>query len=106
VQGYGHAYVNHTTKEEARGEVHAQRAACLFAWLKPYLRVWRGVSKGHLPGDVGFLQFLRNVRQHNACEQAELILRAALDPTIARKANKGEFVMCFDHFDLLQTAIN
>jgi hypothetical protein len=35
-----------------------------------------------------------------------LILRAALDPTIARKAKKGELVTRFDHFDLLQMAIN
>ena len=54
----------------------------------------------------GFFQFLRNFRQQNAFEQAELILRAALDPTIARKARRGEFVKCLDHFDLLQIAIN
>ena len=68
--------------------------------------MFRGVGKGNLPGYVGFFQFLRNFRQHNACEQAELILRAALDPTVASRAKKGEFVICFDHFDLLQTAIN
>jgi hypothetical protein len=50
--------------------------------------------------------FQRNFRQHNAFEQAELILRAALDPTIAKRANKGELVKGFDHFDLLQTTIN
>jgi hypothetical protein len=35
-------------------------------------------------------------------------LQAALDPTLASRAKKGEFVRCFDHFDLLQiqTAIN
>jgi hypothetical protein len=33
-------------------------------------------------------------------------LYAALDPSIARRARKGEFVRCLDHFDLLQTAIN
>ena len=58
------------------------------------------------PGYVGYFQLLRNFRQHNAFEQAELILRAALEPTIASRAKKGEFVKCFDHFDLLQTAIN
>ena len=94
------------THKYARGDVHENRAECHFSLLKPYLRVFRGVSKGNLPGYVGFFQFLRNFRQHNACEQAELILRAALDPTIARRAKKGEFVTCFDHFDLLQTAIN
>ena len=77
-----------------------------FSLLKPYLRVFRGVSKYNPPGYVGFFQFLRNFRQQNACEQAEMILQAALDPSVASRARKGEFVTCFDHFDLLQTAIN
>ena len=106
LKGYVHDYVNHTQKEYARGDVHEHRAECLFSLLKPYLRVFRGVSKLNLPGYVGFLQFLRNFRQQNAFEQAGLILRAALDPTIARKARKGEFVKYLDHFDLLQSAIN
>jgi hypothetical protein len=103
--GYEHESVNHTKKEYARGEVHENRAECLFSLLKPYLRVFRGVSKGNLAGYVGFFQFLRNFRQQNACEQAELIFKAALDPTRARRAKTGEFVTCFDHFDLLQTAM-
>src|SRR2546422_7572980 len=70
------------------------------------IEAFRGISKTNLPGYVGFFQFLRNFRQQNAFEQAELILRAALDPAIASRAKKGEFVKCFDHFDLLQTAIN
>src|SRR3989440_4131912 len=106
VRGYLHEFVNHTQKEYARGEVHENRAECLFSLLKPYLRVFRGLSKLNLPGYVGFFQFLRNFRQLNAFEQAELILQAALDPTIARRAKKGEFVTCLDHFDLLQTARN
>ena len=106
VKGYVHAYVNHTQQEYARGDVHENRAECLFSLLKPYLRVFRGISKENLPGYVGFFQFLRNFRQLNACEQAELILQAALDPAIARRAKKGEFVTCLDHFDLLQTARN
>jgi hypothetical protein len=106
VKGYVHAFVNHTKKEYARGNVHESRAECLFSLLKPYLRVFRGVRKDNLPGYSGFLQFLRNFHQYNACEQAELIVRAALDPPIARQARKGALVACFDHFDLLQTAIN
>src|SRR5215813_6983165 len=101
LKGYVHDYVNHTQKEYARGAVHENRAECLFSLLKPYLRVFRGVSKFNLPGYVGFFQFLRNFRQQNAFEQAGLILRAALDPAIARKARKGEFVKYLDHFDLL-----
>jgi hypothetical protein len=77
VQGYVHDYVNHTRKEYARGEGHEHRAECLFSLLKPYLRVFRGLSKTNLPGYVGFFQFLRNFRHQNAFEQAELILQAA-----------------------------
>jgi len=102
----GHDFVNHTQKEYARGEVHENRAECLFSLLKPYLRVFRGVSKYNLSGYVGFFQFLRNFRQYNAFEQAERILQAALDPAVANRARKGEFVKYFDHFDLLQTARN
>jgi hypothetical protein len=106
VKGYVHAFVHHTQKEYARGEVHEHRAECLFSLLKPYLRVFRGVSKFTLPGYVGFFQCLQNCRQQNAFEQAEMILSAALDPSSARRARKGECVRCLDHFDLLQTAIN
>jgi hypothetical protein len=77
VQGYVHAVVHHPQKAYARGDGHAHRAACLLSLLKPSLRGLRGVSQYNLPGSVGFLQFLRNFRQHNACEQAERIVRAA-----------------------------
>jgi transposase-like protein len=106
LQGYVHEFVTHTQKEYARGDVHENRAECLFSLLKPYLRGFRGLSKTNLPGYLGFFQFLRNVRQWNAFEQAERIFHAALDPTVASKARRGEFVKCMDHFDLLQTAIN
>jgi transposase-like protein len=106
LKGYVHDDVKHTKKEYARGEGQEHRAECLCSFLKPYLRVFRGVSKFNLPGYVGCFQFLRNFRQRNAFEQAELIWQAALDPSVARRARKGEFVRCFDHFDLLQTAIN
>src|SRR5207249_8273896 len=92
ITGYAHDSVNHTKKEYARGEVHENRAECLFSLLKPYLRVFRGVSKTNLPGYVRFFQFLRNFRQRNAFEQAELILQAALDPAIASSARGGEFI--------------
>src|SRR5262245_46890098 len=103
VKGYVHEFVNHTKKEYARGEVHENRAECLFSLLKPYLRVFRGISKTNLPGYVRFFQFLRNFRQRSAFEQAELILHVALDSAIATSARRGEFVQHLDHFDLLQT---
>jgi hypothetical protein len=106
LQGYVHEFVNHTQKEYVRGEVHENRAECLFSLLKPYLQVFRGISKCNLPGYVGFFQFLWNFYQQNAFEQAEMILLAALDPAIASRARRGEFVICLDHFDLRQTARN
>jgi transposase len=106
LKGYAHDFVNHTKKEYARGDVHENRAECLFSLLKPYLRVFRGISKTTLPGYLGFFQFLRNFRQLNAFEQAERILYAALDPAVASRARRGDFVRCLDHFDLLQTARN
>ena len=93
-------------KEYARGDVHENRAECLFSLLKPYLRVFRGISKTNLPGNLGFFQFLRNYRHLTAFEQAEMILYAALDPAIASRSRQGDFVRSLDHFDLLQTARN
>src|SRR5215470_3464213 len=106
LKGYAHDFVNHTQKEYARGDVHENRAECLFSLLKPYLHVFRGVSKTNLSGYVGFFQFLRNFRQLTACEQVEMIVYAALDPAVASRARRGDFVRCLDHFDLLQTARN
>jgi len=74
--------------------------------LKPYLQVFRGVSKTNRPRYVGFFQFLRNYWQQNAFVQAELILQVALDPSMASRARQGEFAKCLDHFALLQTARN
>src|ERR1051325_1833995 len=54
IMGYAHDSVNHTQKEYAGGEVQETRAECLFSLLKPYLRVFRGISKTSLPGYVGF----------------------------------------------------
>src|SRR5262249_43571188 len=73
VKGYVHACVHHTQKEYARGDVHENRAECLCSLLKPSLRGCRRVSKCNLPGSIGFFQFLRHFRPHNAFEQAELI---------------------------------
>ena len=60
--------------------------------------MFRGISKTNLPGYVSFFQFLRNFHRLTAFEQAEMILYAALDPAVAGKARKGEFVRCLDHF--------
>jgi hypothetical protein len=88
ITGYAHDSVNHTKKEYARGDVHENRAECLFSLLKSYLRVFRGVSKTNLPGYVGFFQFLRNFHPLTAFEQSEMILYAALPFQAATKPDK------------------
>src|SRR5215468_589488 len=88
ITGYAHDAVHHTKKEYARGDVHENRAESLFSLRKPYLRVFRGISKFNLPGYVGFFQFLRNFYQLTAFEQAEMILYAALDPAVAGRPGR------------------
>jgi hypothetical protein len=75
--GYAPDAVHPTKKEDACGDVQAQRAACRWSLLKASLRALRGVSKTPLPGSMGFLPCLRNVQQLTAFEQAEMILYAA-----------------------------
>jgi transposase-like protein len=104
--GYTHDSVNHSQKEYARGDVHENRAENCFSLLRVFLAIFRGIGKHNLPGYIGFFQFLRNFRSLNAFQQSEVILHAALDPSIASKAKVGEFVKLIDHFELLHTAIN
>ena len=104
--GYKHDSVNHSQKEYARGEVHENRAENCFSLLRPFLALFRGISKCNLVGYIGFFQFLRNFRSLNAFQQSEVILHAALEPSIVSKAKRGEFVKLFDHFKLLHTVIN
>lgn len=103
--GYYHEFVNHSKGEYVRGDVHQNRAENIFSLLRPFLSVFRGIGKHNLPGYIGFFQFLRNFRKLNAFQQAEMVLHAALEPNIAIKAKKGEFVKLFDQFELLHAPI-
>jgi hypothetical protein len=87
-------------------EVHENRAENCFSLLRPFLALFRGISKYNLLGYIGFFQFLRNFSKLNACQQLEVILHEALNPSITNRAKKGEFVKQFDHFKLLHTMIN
>src|SRR4029453_5864046 len=58
LKGYLYEYVNHTQKEYACGDVHENRAECLFSLLKPYLRVFRGISKFNPLGTRGVFFFV------------------------------------------------
>jgi transposase-like protein len=82
-------FVKQTQQEYARGEVPEPRAERLFSLLKPLLPGSRGLSTANRPGSLGFFQLLRNVRQRNAFEHAELIVHAALGPSAVSQARQG-----------------
>jgi hypothetical protein len=43
--------------QAVNGYVHENRAECLFSLLKPYVQVFRGLSKTNLPGSLGSSNF-------------------------------------------------
>ena len=91
--------ISHLTEffneEKAQSYIHELRWKVMFSLLKPYIWVFRGISKQLLPAYIAFFQFLRNFRELNCFGKAELILQADLDPKIARKARKGEYAETF-----------
>ena len=100
--GLGRPVVPRTLLETGR---HEETAAFFWGHEKTELGIVRPegwiIDTRHWSGQASLK------RQLSArLEQAELILQAALDHAIARRAKKGEFVTCLDHFDLLQTARN
>ena len=103
--GYVHDFVNHTKKEYARGEMHENRAEYLFSLLKPYLRVFCGISKTNLPGYVRFFQFLRNFRQLTAFEQAEMILYRVFHAHVGERQtiSEGYWNSCYicSHYKII-----
>jgi transposase-like protein len=93
--GFFHDSVDHSKKEYVRGDVHENRAECIFSLLKPFLATFRGVSKPLLPAYTGFFQFLFNYRHLTCFEKAELIICIGLCPAFAQKAKEGEYAKFF-----------
>ena len=76
--------------------VHANRLSLSPSDVTAFLACERltTLSLRHARGEID--------RPDTENEQAELILHAALDPSVASKARKGDFVRCLDHFELLK----
>ena len=55
IMGYAHDAVNHTKKEYARGDVHENRAECLFSLLKALCAGVSGYQQNELAGLCGVL---------------------------------------------------
>ncbi|MBM4241605.1 MAG: IS1595 family transposase [Euryarchaeota archaeon] len=70
-----HHVINHSEKEYADGETHVNNCENRHSLLKPYLRIFRGVSKKKLNTYIKFFQFTFN-NGINWLEKAlELILQ-------------------------------
>jgi transposase len=68
--GYEHERVCHSDGEYARDddgdgvcEIHVNTMEGLWSLLRSWLRPHRGISQEHLPLDVGFFEFVHNVRR-------------------------------------------
>src|SRR5262244_1128323 len=80
-------------------------------WPVWYARPWRFPKSWHIASARSSISSAITTSreppyQHYLCSTTEMILHAALDPAVASRARRGEFVTCLDHFDLLQSPIN
>src|SRR5262249_1959794 len=89
VKGYVHEFVNHTQKENARGDVHENRAECLFSLLKPYLRVFRGVSKFQPTGLHRILSVPPELSATECVRAGRTDLASGLGPHDCQPGQKG-----------------
>lgn len=85
--GYQHLTVNHSEGEYARdadgdgvNEVHVNTMEGFWSLLRSWLRPHRGISQETLPLDIGFFQFVHNVRQRGKALFGSLISRLVTVP--------------------------
>ncbi len=78
--GYTHHTACHASGEFARDddgdgfcEVHVNTPEGFWSWLRSWLRPHRGVSQERLPLDLGFFEFVHNVRRRGKALLGSLI---------------------------------
>jgi len=83
-EGYQHRVVNHGAGEYAldldgdgQCEVHCNTMECVWSWLRPMVRTYRGISKVYLPLYVAQFEFLFNRRHKNRWNRTLDVLQAA-----------------------------
>ncbi|MDR1819449.1 MAG: IS1595 family transposase [Methanobrevibacter sp.] len=59
----GHYTVNHSEKEYVNGNVHVNNCENRHSLLRPFLRIFRGVSKRFLAGYIMVFQYLFNYKE-------------------------------------------
>jgi transposase-like protein len=70
-----HLTVNHSKKEYAIGKIHVNTCENRHSLLRPFLRMYRGVSKKFLKGYVMIYQYFMNYKEDAADEILKTILK-------------------------------
>ena len=71
-----HLTINHSKKEYARGKIHVNTCENRHSLLRPFLRMFRGVSKKFLKGYVMIYQYFTNYKE----DAPDKILQTILKP--------------------------
>lgn len=79
--GYTHETANHSKGEYARGDVHVNTIEGLWSIVRPWIRVYRGVTKRYLPLYVSAIEFLLNLRGLKVMDRIKALLGKCLLPT-------------------------
>ena len=95
LKGDGQDDGKHTQTEDARGEGHEHRAECLCSWLTPSLRVFRGGQHVQPARGYRVLSVPAELSSAERLRTGGVDLAGALDPAMASRAKKGEFVTVF-----------
>ena len=69
-----HFTVNHSQKEYSNGVIHVNNCENRHSLLRPFLRIFRGVSKHNLAGYVMIAQYLINYKEN----ATDMILKTVL----------------------------
>lgn len=93
-EGYAHRAVNHGAGEYAldldgdgRCEVHCNTMECVWSWLRPMVRTYRGISKVYLPLYVAQFEFLFNRRHENRWNRTLDVLQTVFQVDTASAAD-------------------
>ena len=70
-----HLTVNHSQKEYANGNIHVNNCENRHSLLRPFLRIFRGVSKKYLAGYVMIKQYIINYKEDAADKILQIILK-------------------------------
>jgi transposase-like protein len=70
-----HFTVNHSQKEYANGKVHVNTCENRHSLLRPFLRIFRGVSKKYLAGYIMIKQYIINYKKDAADKILQTILK-------------------------------